>query len=258
MGDALDMLMRSAKATIENGYYDTAKSIKNSHFSLKNAILGSQANPIITEIKAASPSKGTIRNDFKACEVAKEMQKGGATAISVLTEPTHFQGSLEALTEVRKTVKLPILMKDIIISPLQISAAAKMGANAILLIKTIFDRRYSQKTLEEMIAGAHSLGLEVVLETHTSSEFGLAIKTDADLIGINNRDLGSFKVDLNTTKNILAKKKTIGKLVVSESGINSPEDIRHLRESGASAFLVGSAIMSSENIKEKVSELVYA
>lgn len=256
MGDVLDTLARDAKATIESGYYEAAKLTKTGNISLKNAILESQASAIITEIKAASPSKGTIRTDVKAGKIAKEMQKGGAIAISVLTEPLHFNGSIEALTEARKAVKLPILMKDIVVSPIQISSASRMGANAVLLIKSIFDRGYGQKNLEEMIAGAQLLGLEVLLETHTSSEFVSAMKTDADLIGINNRDLGTFKVDLNTTKNILAKNGTRSKFVISESGISSPEDIRFLKESGASAFLVGSAIMSNENIEEKVRELV--
>ncbi len=114
------------------------------------------------------------------------------------------------------------------------------------------------KTLDEMIAGAHILGLEVLLETHTLSEFVSALKVDVDLIGINNRNLGTLKVDLNVTKKILQSINPKNKLIVSESGINTPADIRFLRESGASAFLIGSAIMSSDNIEEKVREFVNA
>jgi indole-3-glycerol phosphate synthase len=147
-------------------------------------------------------------------------------------------------------------MKDIILSPLQIQTASKMGANAVLLIKALFDRGYCERSLDEMIAGAHLLGLEVLLETHTESEFQSAIKTGADLIGINNRNLGTLKVDLNVTKQILAKTNPKDKVVVSESGISTPADIRFLRESGACVFLIGSAIMSSDNIEEKVSEFV--
>jgi indole-3-glycerol phosphate synthase len=186
------------------------------------------------------------------------MAKGGATAISVLTEPKHFNGSLEALAEAREAVKLPILMKDIILSPLQIHAASKIGANAVLLIKALFDRGYCERSLDEMISGAHLLGLEVLLETHTESEFCSAVKTGADLIGINNRNLGTLKVDLNVTKKILLKNDPNGKLVISESGINTPADILFLRESGARAFLIGSAIMSNDNIEEKVKEFVNA
>ena len=149
-------------------------------------------------------------------------------------------------------------MKDIILSPIQIQAAAKLGADAILLIKTLFDREYSQKTLDEMITGTHLLGLEVLLETHTLSEFVSALKTDADLIGINNRNLATLKVDLNVTKTILQSLNPKNKVVVSESGINTSVDIRLLRENGASAFLIGSAIMSSDDIEEKVKEFVNA
>ena len=127
-----------------------------------------------------------------------------------------------------------------------------------MLIKALFDRGYSDKTLEEMIAGAHMLGLEVLLETHTLSEFVSALQSDADLIGINNRNLATLKVDLNVTKNILQSINPKNKLVVSESGINTVADIRFLRESDASAFLIGSAIMLSDNIEEKVREFVNA
>ena len=214
--------------------------------------------PVIAEIKSASPSAGTIRENVKSAEIALAMQRGGATALSVLTEPKQFNGSLEALAEARQAVKLPILMKDIILSPIQIQAASKMGADAVLLIKALFDRGYSSRSLDEMIAGAHILGLEVLLETHTELEFQSAIKTNADLIGINNRNLASFKIDLDVTKQILSKNSSNGKVVVSESGINTPADIRFLRESGARAFLIGSAIMSADNVEEKVREFVNA
>ncbi len=147
-------------------------------------------------------------------------------------------------------------MKDIILSPIQINAASKQGANAVLLIQALFDRGYSEKSLDEMITGAHLLGLEVLLETHTLPSSLPAIKTDADLIGINNRNLATLKVDLNVTKEILSKLTYKGKLIVSESGINTPADIHFLRESGASAFLIGSAIMANDNVEEKVREFV--
>ena len=258
MSDFLDVLRRDANETIESGYYETLKPTERIRISLRKAILESKALPVITEIKAASPSAGVIRKNVKASMIAKAMAKGGATAISVLTEPKHFNGSMEALTETREAVKLPILMKDIILSPIQIEAAAKIGANAVLLIKALFDRRYCEKNINEMIDGAHLFGLEILLETHTESEFQSAIKTGADLIGINNRNLATLKVDLNVTKQILAENNPEGKVVVSESGINTPADIRFLRESGACAFLIGSAIMSTNNIEEKVNEFVNA
>jgi len=258
MSDYLDVLARVAQINIEDGFYDRVQPGESTHVSLKQAILGCKVNPIISEIKAASPSAGTIRKDVDAGEVARAMQRGGAAALSVLTEPKQFSGSLEALVQARQAVKIPILMKDIILSPMQVQVASKMGANAVLLIKALFDRGYSEKTVDEMIIGAHMLGLEVLLETHTEAEFRLALSTGADLIGINNRNLATLKVDLNTTKNILLKNSSNGKLVVAESGINTLLDLRFLREAGAQAFLIGSAIMSNGDIEEKVREFVTA
>jgi indole-3-glycerol phosphate synthase len=258
MTDFFDVLARIAQITIESEYYETAKPADSVHVSLKEAVLHSHLVPIITEIKFASPSAGVIRKNVDPSEIAKAMQRGGATALSVLTEPEQFNGSLEALAQAREAVKLPILMKDIILSPIQIQAASKMGANAVLLIKALFDRGYGERCLDEMIAGAHLLGLEVLLETHTASEFSSAVKTKADLIGINNRNLATLKVDLNVTKKILAENDSNGKLVVSESGINTPDDIRFFRESGVRVFLIGSVIMLSDDVEEKVREFVNA
>jgi indole-3-glycerol phosphate synthase len=258
MTDYLDMLARGAQLTIESEYYENALYAEKSPVSLKNAILNSNVNPVITEIKSASPSAGIIRTNVDPAKIAKSMEKGGATALSVLTEPKQFKGALEALFQARKAVKLPILMKDIILSPIQLYAASKLGANAILLIQALFDRGYCEKNLKDMITGAHMLGLEVLLETHTETEFNSATKTEADLVGINNRNLATLKVDLNVTKQILSKNNPNAKLVVSESGVNTPADIRFLRKCGARAFLIGSAIMLNNNVEEKVKEFVEA
>jgi indole-3-glycerol phosphate synthase len=258
MSDYLDLLAQAAQLTIESEYYEKAIHAGDCQVSLKKAILNSKVNPVITEIKSASPSAGVIRVNVDPAMIAQSMEKGGATALSVLTEPTQFKGSLEALSQARKAVNLPILMKDIILNPIQICAASKLGANAILLIQAIFDRGYGEKNLNEMIVGAHVLGLEVLLETHTEEEFRVAVKTDADLIGINNRNLGTLKIDLNTTKEILKNNNPCGKLVVSESGIKTTADLQFLRGCGASAFLIGSTIMLTENIEEKVKEFVKA
>ena len=258
MSDFLDVLARVAQINIESGYYDNIVPVENVRVSLKKAILNCKSNPVIAEIKASSPSKGVIRTNVEPAAIAKSVEEGGAVGLSVLTEPKQFSGSLEALAQARKAAKLPILMKDIILSPIQVQAGLKLGANAVLLIKAVFDRGYCDKTLEEMIAGSHMLGLEVLLETHTLSEFVSSLRTDADLIGINNRNLATLKVDLNVTKNILSSINPKNKLVVSESGINTVADVHFLRENGASAFLIGSAIMLSDNIEEKVRELVNA
>ena len=258
MADFLDTLAQSAKATIDSGYYEAMNEAVASRISLKRAILEAKNAPVITEIKAASPSAGTIRENVEARSMAESMEKGGAVGISVLTEPKHFKGSLHSLVEARRTVKLPILMKDIILSPVQLDVASKLGANVVLLIEALFDRGYCERGIDDMIATAHSKGLEVLLETHTAAEFHSAVNTRADLVGINNRNLATLKVDLGVTKKILERNSAEGKVVVSESGVSKPADLRFLRESGAHAFLVGSAVMLADNVEAKVKEFVSA
>ncbi len=258
MADFLDTLAQSAKETIDSGYYEALKEKTTSTVSLKKAVLAAKTAAVITEIKAASPSAGALRENIEASSIAESMAKGGAAGISVLTEPKHFKGSLRSLVETRRAVKLPILMKDIILSPAQLEAASKLGANAALLIAALFDRGYCECSLSDMIAAAHSKGLEVLLEVHTAAEFRSAISTRADLVGINNRDLSTLKVDLGVTKRILERNNAKGRIIVSESGINTPADLRFLRECGAHAFLIGSAIMLASNVEAKVKEFVSA
>jgi indole-3-glycerol phosphate synthase len=261
MPDFLDVLAADAKATVSSGYYSSPKKATIFPASLRDEIAKCSKAPVIAEVKAASPSAGYIREDFEPECLAKAMAKAGAVGISVLTEPKHFHGSLNNLGRVRQAVDLPILMKDIVVSPLQLATASRMGANVVLLIHALFDRGYVQETLSRMIADAHARKLEVLLETHNTDEFFRAISTSADFIGINNRNLGTLKVDLKVTQSILKKNQpndTKGKPVVSESGISSAEDVRFLRECGSRAFLVGSAIMLADNVEAKVSELVNA
>jgi indole-3-glycerol phosphate synthase len=258
MADFLDTLAQSAKETIDSGYYEALTATATSHISLKKAILKAKNAAVITEIKAASPSAGTIRKTIEARSITESMEKGGAAGISVLTEPKHFKGSLRSLVEARRTVKLPILIKDIILSPAQLEAASKIGANAALLIEALFDRGYCECCIDDMIATAHLKGLEVLLEAHTAEEFRSAVNTNADLVGVNNRDLATLKVDLGVTKRILERNNAKGKIIVSESGINTPADLRFLRECGAHAFLIGSAVMLADNVEEKVKEFVSA
>jgi len=258
MPDYLDTLARDAKETVNEGYYEISTQLSVLSVSLRKAILDSKKNAVITEVKAASPSRGTIKTNFDPAEVAKAMKKGGATGISVLTEPKHFSGSLSYLAKIRKEVKLPILMKDIILNPIQLETASRIGANAVLLIEALFERGYCERSLEEMISQAHARNLEVLLETHNENEFQSAIETDADLIGINNRDLRTLKVDIRITERILKRYGTREKVVVSESGVMTPADLLFLRGCGAQAFLIGSAIMMADNIEKKVKEFVTA
>jgi indole-3-glycerol phosphate synthase len=149
-------------------------------------------------------------------------------------------------------------MKDIIIDPIQTEAAAQLGAEAILLIESLFEKRLCNASLEEMINLAHKRRLEVLLETHTKEEFQKALSTEADLIGINNRDLSNLRTDLKVTKHILDACDCNDHIIVSESGIDTAEHIRFLKKCGVRVFLVGSSIMSSNNPEEKVRELVEA
>jgi len=261
LSDFLDVLASDAKSTIASGYYASAKITTSKNASLKAAIQTAKQqgkNAIICEVKAASPSAGSLRSKMDPTQIAKAIAKGGATCISVLTEPKHFKGSLTNLAAVRAAVDLPILFKDFIIDSQQLECASRMGVNAVLLIQALFDRGYCAENTESMIAQAHARGLEVLLESHNEREFTVALKSHPDLIGINNRNLGTLQVDLNVTNSILKKKSKEANLVVSESGINTPRDIRQLRQRGADAFLIGSSIMLSEDIELKVKELVQA
>jgi indole-3-glycerol phosphate synthase len=256
MNDFLDTLAANAKKTIQSGYYRNLQATASyPKISFKAAIKACKANPVITEIKTASPSLGTIRSTINPTEIAQAMQRGGAVGISVLTEPTYFNGSLETLIQARAAVALPILFKDIVISTGQIDAAAKLGANAVLLIQGLFDKGHCELSEAEMISYAHSKDLEVLLETHTETEYISALKTDADLIGVNNRNLDTLKTDLTTTQQILKEGKQ-DKVIVSESGIKAPGHLQFLRGCGADAFLVGSSIMLTDDIEQKVKELV--
>ena len=265
MGDFLDLLAAAAKENIEGNYYRHNILGENLQFigrrSLKDSIIKYRKAAIISEIKFASPSSGILRVDRSVEIIARDMIEAGAVGISILTEPKYFSGSLENLFRARLSVNAPLLMKDIILNKCQIDAAYRLGADAVLLIAALFERGYCDMSIHEMIDYSHRMGLEVLLEVHTAEEFKLALSTEADMIGINNRDLKTLKVDINTTKSILKgfRKSDIGnRPIVSESGIKSPEDIRFLRKYGADAFLVGSAIMTARNVRDFVAHLVSA
>ena len=230
--------------------------MKSSSRNLEDEIINSSKPTLITEIKFSSPALGSIRRISDPVAIAKHMINGGASALSVLTQPFLFDGSPELFMKVRKEVEVPMLMKDITIDKVQIDAAKKIGADYFLLIQSIFDKGIVHD-INHLIDYGHSLGLKVLIEAHTKQEFSNSCNTDADLIGINNRNLDTLKIDLNTTKEILEDvEKT--KLVISESGISSPDDIRFLHKCGADAYLVGSSIMQTDEIQQTVQKLVNA
>lgn len=263
MPDFFDLLCRTAQKTVATGYYSTFAQRDEppqvaSALRLSEHIKTCVDLPLIAEVKLASPTRGALRINVDAGEIARHMEAGGATGISVVTEPDFFTGSPHLLENVRSSVSLPLLMKDFIVSACQIEAARDAGASAILLIQALFDRGYAIYGAEEMIDFAHAAGLEVLLEAHTDSEFESAISSDADLIGINNRDLRTLNVDLMTTKEILEKVPANGGIIISESGVTTPESALFLRRCGADALLVGSALMQAADVRLAVDRLVRA
>jgi indole-3-glycerol phosphate synthase len=206
---------------------------------------------LIAEVKQASPSRGILTSSFNPTELARAYAEGGAAAISVLTEASYFMASIEHLAAIREAVGLPLLRKDFIFDPYQVYESRAYGADALLLITAILSRGQ----LEELISLSHSLGLGCLVEVHNEDETERAVLSEAEIIGINNRDLNTFDVDINTTRRLqpLVPK---GKIVVSESGIRSRKDVEKLRKWGVDAVLIGEALVTAENVRAKMKELL--
>ena len=199
----------------------------------------------ICEIKKASPSKGIIVEDFPYTNIAKEYEQAGATAISVLTEPNFFKGSDKILKDVADIVNIPVLRKDFIIDEYQIYQAKLIGADAILLICAILD----EKILNKFLNIAKNLKLSCLVETHNEDEIKMALNSEAKIIGINNRDLKTFRVDIKTSLE-LQKFIPKNKILISESGIKTVQDIKILKENGFNGVLIGESIMLSKSKKQ--------
>ena len=204
----------------------------------RQALVEAPGVSIIAEVKKASPSKGLIRADFNPEEIAGDYQRLGAKAISVLTDADFFQGSPAYLMRVRRAVALPVLRKDFIIDAIQIDEAHALGADAILLIAAILDDRQ----LCDFQQQAATLAMDVLLEVHDENEVKRAVKAGGQLIGINNRNLRDFTVDIETTFR-LQRLIPPGVAVVSESGLQTPDDMRRLAEAGITAALIGESLM---------------
>jgi len=207
---------------------------------------------LIAEIKRASPSKGELVENFNPEFIAKEYKKVGVDAVSVLTERNYFKGDLEYLRIARKCINVPILRKDFITDEYQLYGAKLYGADAILLICAILPTA----VLKQFVATARKLKLNSLIEVHSKEEIQSALDTGADIIGINNRDLNTFTVDLKTTEK-LVKFIPKNKIVVSESGIKTREDIIYMKELGVNSVLIGETLMRSKNIPQKVKELLW-
>lgn len=204
----------------------------------------------ICEVKKASPSKGLIRPDFHPAELAKEYESAGADCISCLTEEHYFQGNSEYLKHIADTVNIPILRKDFIIDEYQIYEAKYLGASAVLLIASVLE--YSR--MKSYFDLAHELGLDCLIEVHTREEMETVQKLNPKLIGVNNRNLKTFEVDLQTTAE-LASMKQAGQLLVSESGIRNNADMLTVQKNGADAVLIGETLMRSNHITETLHAL---
>ncbi len=205
--------------------------------SIRNKIAAGKA-AVIAEIKKASPSKGVIRADFRPAEIARSYEAGGAACLSVLTDDEYFQGSAEYLKQARAACSLPVLRKDFMIDPYQVYEARAMGADCILLIAAAIDL----EKMRELESIAHSLGMAVLVEVHNGEELDLALQLETPLLGINNRNLRTFEVTLQTTLDLLARIPA-GKIVVTESGIFTADDVKLMRDNNVHTFLVGEAFM---------------
>jgi indole-3-glycerol phosphate synthase len=210
---------------------------------------------LIAEIKKASPSAGVICPDFDPVRIACQYERSGAACLSVLTDTPFFQGSLADLQAVRHAVGIPLLRKDFIIDERQVLEAARWGADAILLIAAIL----ADEPLKRLHDLARAGGLAVLVEVHDEPELDRAVAVGADLIGVNNRDLRTFRVDLGTTERLAARLRRYppaqGRLLVAESGIRTGADVRRLADAGAGAILVGEALMREADLAARIAEL---
>ena len=235
--------------------YKQIEDIKTVHRSLIRELQNSELT-IIAEMKKASPSRGLINGGFTPSARLSIYQKAGVGAVSILTDRKFFDGHIDIIKNLHSLSKIPILRKDFIIDPLQLYESRLAGADVILLIAKILD----QNKIELFLNIAREIGLQAIVEVHNIQELNKVLNTSARIIGINNRNLNDFTVDLQTTKNIILELKKKNKfteyLIVSESGIHSREDIKYLTEMGIDGVLVGESLMQAENSEQKIKKLL--
>jgi indole-3-glycerol phosphate synthase len=216
------------------------------------AVLKGDSLRLIAEVKRASPSRGVLRHNLEPVKLAETYARGGAAAVSVLTEAHYFQGSLVDLEAIRRKLPdIPLLRKDFIFEPYMVFESRAWGADALLLILAILD----DSRLKELLSLSHELGMQCLVEAHNEEELKRALATDARIIGINNRDLDSMAVDIDVSRR-LRPLIPPDRLVVSESGIKGREDIEKLRELGINGVLVGEALVTSGDVAAKIKELL--
>jgi indole-3-glycerol phosphate synthase len=262
VADILDEIIQKTKNDLEKRKVEypmewLGRSLAYNPFMPKDvhvALKSTKENPyrIIAEVKKASPSKGVIREDFDPMVIAQAYEKGGADALSILTEPHYFQGDKEYLGMVRRYVNIPLLRKDFIVDKYQLVEALVFGADYVLLIA----KALSRKELKELLEYAHHLGLEVLVEIHDKKDLIKAIFAGANIIGINHRNLETFEMDMKLSEKLIPLIPN-GKIIVAESGINDHETVVELSKAGADAFLVGEHLMRQDDITAALRQLKY-
>ena len=252
---SIKRLVDNSFKAIDEGAYETQHSFTHDAISVRKAVSSCAHAPLITEIKFSSPSQGKIRGRTSPAEIATTMVNAGAVGLSVLTQPYLFDGSVEYLAAIRKSVSVPLLMKDITVSTVQVDAGKKVGADCVLLIKAVFDKDLAEGSMEKLAEYAAKKGLQVLVEVHTEQEFAEVLKAKHGLVGVNNRNLDNLQVDIANTERLLSKHGKGKSLIISESGIAKPADLQYLRKAGADAFLVGTSIMETGDVGAKVAEL---
>jgi indole-3-glycerol phosphate synthase len=249
----LDEIIRRTKKRVAKLPDTFPDSKEGMPVSLASAIRDTGArNAVIAEIKCASPSRGIIRRSVDMAVMAGVLVRSGCIGLSVLTEPYFFGGSLQDIPRVKKVVHVPVLRKDFIIDKRQIAETRALGADAILLIAAVLGER-----LPEFVDASMEAGLEPLVEIHNDDEAGNALSTRASLVGINNRDLATLAIDRSTTRLLSERVRSNGRIVVSESGMRSADDVREMR-SYCDAFLIGSSIMADPEPGKKLEEFVCA
>ncbi len=221
--------------------------------AIESKIAARQAG-VIAEIKKASPSKGVMREHFVPADIARSYEAGGAACLSILTDRDFFQGAAEYLMQAREATQLPVIRKDFIVAPYQVYEARAMNADCILLIVSVMDADNGDAMMNELLSLAHQLQMDVLMEVHDRDEMQRAIKSGARLIGVNNRNLRTFEVSLQTTLDMLDMLPD-DRILVTESGINAVADVALMRGHQINAFLVGEAFMRADQPGEKLAEL---
>lgn len=258
----LDTILEYKKAEVENQKKlctidELINKCKNlpetkSFFNILKKNRAGRKISLIAEVKKASPSKGVIKENFNHVEIAEIYQKAGASAISVLTDKKFFQGSIQYLKDIRQIVKIPVLRKDFIIDKYQIWQTREMGADIILLIASALEKNQ----LKDFYSMSKELGLDVLLEIHDREELDFALEIDANIIGINNRNLKTFKISLNHTVDLIKDIKLNNKFIISESGIENSQNVSFLKAYGVDGILVGESLIKSIDIEKSVINLL--